>query len=62
MKDEKPILSAKRCFGHLGGTLGNRLFTRLVELGWFEAEEGRATVYRVSEKGHKELGRLGVKT
>jgi len=30
---EKKALTAKRCFGHLGGTLGNRLFERLCELG-----------------------------
>jgi hypothetical protein len=29
---------ARRCFGHLGGKLGNRLFKRLIELGWFELE------------------------
>lgn len=59
--EEKPILSAKRCFGHLGGTLGKRLFTRLVELEWFEAEEDKVTVYRVTEKGRRALARLGVK-
>lgn len=46
--------TAKSCYGHLGGTLGNRLFARLIELGWFELEEGRATVYRISDKGMRD--------
>ncbi len=33
------ILKAKSCYGHLDGTLGNRLFERLLELNWFEQEE-----------------------
>ncbi len=54
------ILKAKSCYGHLGGTLGNRLFERLLELNWFEQEEGMATVYRLTETGKQEFARLGV--
>ena len=53
-------LTARSCYGHLGGKLGNRLFERLIELGWFELEEGRATVYKVTEKGYGELAKLGI--
>lgn len=54
MDDEaSKILSAKCCYGHLGGTLGNRLFERLLELRWFEREEGMATVYRLTEIGKR---------
>jgi hypothetical protein len=53
--------SARRCYGHLGGELGNRLFERLVELGWFELKEDKSTVYNITEKGHEELVKLGVK-
>jgi len=28
-----PILKAKACYGHLGGTPGGRLFERLLEQG-----------------------------
>ena len=50
----------RSCYGHLGGKAGNRLFERLIELGWFELEGERSTVYRVTDKGHEELNRLGV--
>lgn len=56
--DGKP--TARSCYGHLGGKLGNRLFERLIELGWFELEEGKSTVYIVTEKGCQELIKLGV--
>lgn len=54
------ILKARSCYGHLGGTLGNRLFERLLELNWFEREEGTATVYRLTETGKQEFDLLGV--
>jgi hypothetical protein len=53
-------LTARCCYGHLGGKLGNRLFERLIELGWFELEEGKSTVYMATEKGCEELTKLGV--
>lgn len=52
--------TARSCYGHLGGKLGNRLFERLIELGWFELEEGKSTVYKITGKGYEELTRLGV--
>jgi DNA-binding PadR family transcriptional regulator len=61
MKDySDKTLKAKACYGHLGGTLGNRLFERLLELDWFEREEGTSTVYRLTETGKQEFARLGV--
>jgi predicted transcriptional regulator len=54
------ILKARTCYGHLGGTLGNRLFSRLMELKWFEADEEKTTVYKITPKGIKELESLGV--
>lgn len=60
MNDSHKMLKAKSCYGHLGGTLGNRLFERLLELRWFEREEGAATVYRMTETGKEEFARLGV--
>ncbi len=53
-------LTARSCYGHLGGKLGNRLFERFLELGWFELLEGKATVYKVTEKGYAELEKLGI--
>jgi hypothetical protein len=53
-------LKARSCYGHLGGTLGERLFTRLLELKWFEREEGKTTVYKVTPLGEEKLSELGV--
>jgi hypothetical protein len=53
-------LKGRSCYGHLGGTLGERLFTRLLELGWFEPDEGKTTVYKVTPLGEAKLSELGV--
>jgi hypothetical protein len=37
-----------------------RLFTRLLELGWFEPDEGKTTVYKVTFPGEEKLSELGV--
>lgn len=60
MHDGEKTLKGRKCFGHLGGTLGERLFDKLVELEWFRKEEGTSTVYSVTEKGFEELQKLGV--
>ena len=54
------VLHGKSCYGHLGGTLGNRLFERLVELKWFTRAEGTSTVYLLTDKGLAEMEKLGV--
>lgn len=56
----KKMLKAKACYSHLGGTLGNRLFERMLELGWFEREGEKVTVYKLTEEGKQALIRLGV--
>jgi hypothetical protein len=56
----KKQLNGRSCYGHLGGTLGNRIFERFLELGWFEQEEGKATVYKLTSVGIKKLSELGV--
>lgn len=53
-------LKGRSCYGHLGGTLGNRLFERLLELGWFELDEEKSTVYRLTPIGEERLLELGV--
>ena len=57
---ESRAVAAKKCYGHLGGKLGERLFVRLVELGWFERTEAGSTAFRVTRKGERELTKLGV--
>lgn len=54
-------LKGRKCYDHLGGKVGALLFDRLVELDWFKREEGKVTVYEITEKGFRELQKLGVK-
>jgi hypothetical protein len=60
MRHDRPVLKGRRCYGHLGGKLGERLFERLIELEWFKLEEGKSTVYQVTEKGYEALTKLGI--
>ncbi len=61
MKDkESKMLTAKTCFEHLGGTLGERLFEGLIELGWFARDGDKRTVYTITELGVLELQKLGI--
>jgi len=53
-------IKAKKCYGHLGGKLGERVFSRLVELHWFRLENAKATVYDITDKGREELKKLGI--
>jgi hypothetical protein len=58
--NDKTVLTAKCCFGHLGGTLGNRLFDRMAELGWLEPTEENPKHYALTELGINEFLKLGV--
>ena len=61
MKNKPPkMLKARVCYGHLGGTLGERLFNRLVELEWLKPDRDKATVYELTEEGIKQMINLGV--
>jgi len=57
---DKKVLTAKPCFEHLGGTLGCKLFARLIELGWFEPARDGTRYYVVTETGRENLEKLGV--
>jgi predicted transcriptional regulator len=60
VKKEKKMLKARSCYGHLGGTLGERIFEQFLLLGWFEHDEDKTTVYKITPKGEEELTKLGV--
>lgn len=53
-------LKAKPCYEHLGGTLGNRLFERLLELGWFRRDDENPRYYSLTELGVEGFKDLGV--
>lgn len=60
--DEKELLplTAKCCYEHLGGTLGNRLFYRMVELGWVRQDEDNPKHYALTGLGVEQFLKLGV--
>jgi hypothetical protein len=66
-KESQKSLVAKSCFGHLGGKLGNQLFKRMIELKWFKPKSGKTNKYgireryEITEKGCRELAKLGIK-
>lgn len=59
-KKTQKVIKAKKCYGHLGGKLGDRIFDRLFELQWFKLEDEKSTVYEITEKGKEGLKKLGV--
>ena len=61
MKEQEPeLLPVKCCYGHLGGMLGDRLFDRMLELGWFRRDENELKSFSLTELGTKEFKKLGV--
>ena len=53
-------VTGRKCYDHIGGLLGKNIHERLLDLGWIELEEGKSTVYIVTEKGEKGFNELGV--
>lgn len=60
MNQLKPM-SGRKCYDHLGGKLGAALFQFLLENGWICLEEGKSTVYVMTERGEKGFAKLGLK-
>lgn len=60
MEKERKMLIAKPCYGHLGGTLGNRIFSQLIALGWFEMDLENPRAYKITPKDKEELEKLEV--
>lgn len=56
----KKELKARSCYGHLGGTLGSRLFEQMLTLEWLEKDESKSTVYNITPLGKERLAALGV--
>ena len=54
------MITGRKCYDHLGGQLGARIFKRLLEDGWIQLDDGKTTVYTITEKGLMELEKLGI--
>jgi predicted transcriptional regulator len=58
MRSEK--MTGRKCYDHLGGRLGAKLLEFYLENGFIELDEGKTTVYVVTEKGYEEFERMGL--
>ncbi|MFN0256802.1 ArsR family transcriptional regulator [Pedobacter ureilyticus] len=52
--------TAKLCYEHIGGKLGNLLLEKFVEKGWLAKENLRDKNFYITEKGTKEFSKLGI--
>jgi predicted transcriptional regulator len=53
-------ITGRKCYDHLGGQLGEKLLESLLKLGWIQLDEGKSTVYVITEKGETGFSELGV--
>ena len=54
-------LTGKKCYDHMGGKLGSVLLLFYLEQGWLEPEEnGKSTVYKITEEGYDAFAKMGL--
>ena len=53
-------MKGRKCYDHLGGRLGTELLNFFLSQEWIELDEGKTTVYAVTEKGYKEFEKMGM--
>jgi len=58
--DSKNRITGRKCYDHIGGQLGKNIVERLLDLGWIQLEEGKSTVYVITEKGEASFNELGI--
>jgi len=56
----KKRMTGRKCYDHLGGNLGAALFDFYVSNGWIELEDGKNTIFKITEKGHLEFAKMGL--
>lgn len=59
MRANKPI-TGRKCYDHLGGRLGALLLRALLNKQWIVLDEGKTTVYKVTDTGQEMLQKLGL--
>ncbi len=52
--------TAKLCYEHIGGKLGNLLLEQFVTKGWLAKTEVTDKNFYITEKGAQEFAKLGV--
>jgi predicted transcriptional regulator len=60
MENKKTIMTGRKCYDHLGGKLGAKLFHYLVENQIIELDREKRTVYIITEKGNEWLKKIGL--
>jgi len=55
-------MKGRKCYDHLGGRLGSELLKFYLSQEWIELDEGKTTVYAITEKGYKEFEKMGLFT
>jgi predicted transcriptional regulator len=53
-------MKGRKCYDHLGGRLGAELLGFFLSKEWIELDEGKTTVYSVTEKGYTEFEKMGM--
>ena len=59
MKQEKRV-TGRKCYDHLGGSLGAMLFELYLQNGWIVLEEGKSTVYAITPRGIDAFRQMGL--
>ena len=52
-------MTGRKCYDHLGGKLGAELLKFYLSKEWIELDEGKSTVYVITEKGYDEFKKTG---
>jgi len=53
-------MTGRKCYDHLGGKLGAELFELYLNQEWIALDEGKTTVYVITEKGLDEFNKIGL--
>jgi hypothetical protein len=60
MENKKAVMTGRKCYDHLGGKLGAKLFDYLIENQIIGLDGDKKTVYIITEKGTKWLKKIGL--
>jgi predicted transcriptional regulator len=53
-------MTGRKCYDHLGGKLGAELLEFYLSQEWIKLDEGKSTVYVITEKGYDEFKKIGL--
>lgn len=53
-------MTGRKCYDHLGGRLGSALLDFYLKQGWIVLDEGKSTVYVITETGRAAFGNMGL--